>query len=357
MIEIDGSYGEGGGQIIRTALALSTITKQPFHITKIREGRDVPGLKNQHIYAIEALRLLCDAEVTGFEKGSTELTFTPGKIKAKPINLDIKTAGSMTLLLQALLLPSLFADKNMRIKIRGGSDVAWSIPVDYFNHVFLPQMRRYGKVEFSLQRRGYYPKGAGKIDVKLVPRLHQGDAKIFSDFVRINTQAFNLTRRGELLMIKGISHASEMLSGAQVAERQANSARQKLRGLNVPISIDSVYTDTLSRGSGITLWAIFSKNAEETDYLNPIILGADSLGKKGIRAEKVGQDAAQDLIDEIDSGAIVDKHMADNLIPFIALFGGSFKTSKITEHTKSNIYVCERFLGKKITVDGTLITA
>jgi len=351
MIEIDGSFGEGGGQIIRTALALSTITRAPFHITNIRQGRDVPGLKNQHIYAIEALRKLCDAEVTGFEKGSTELTYTPGKIKAKLINLDIKTAGSMTLLLQALLLPSLFADKNMRIKIRGGSDVAWSIPVDYFNHVFLPQMRRYGKVDLSLLRRGYYPKGAGKIDIKISPRLHQGDAKIFSDFVKINTTAIDLTSRGELLMIKGISHASAMLSDAQVAERQGSAAKRVLLGQNVPVQMIESYSETLSSGTGITLWAICSLDEDDIDIARPIRLGADALGERGKRAEIVGESAAKELVSELESGAAVDKHLADNLVPLLGVFGGSIKVSEITDHTRTGVYVVEKFLGKCLEID------
>ena len=161
----------------------------------------------------------------------------------------------------------------------------------------------------------------------------------------------NLTEQHNLIQIKGISHASLDLQKAEVAERQAKAAKIILNKFNCPIQIRTEYSDTLSTGSGITVWAIFSKNPEEIDFNNPIILGADALGEKTKRSEEVGKESAEKLVKEIESKAPVDSHLADNLMPFLALFGGRIKVSKITGHTLTNIYVCEQFLGKIFEVD------
>ena len=171
MIELDGSYLEGGGQIVRTALALSTITQKPFEVTDIRKGRPNPGLKNQHLFCIKALEELCNAKTGYAELGSTRLRFIPGKIKPQTISIDIGTAGSITLLLQSLLIPSIFANKKVRLKITGGTDVSWSPQFHYLTQVILPHLRKYADIEPSLLKRGYYPKGNGKVDIKIKPKF------------------------------------------------------------------------------------------------------------------------------------------------------------------------------------------
>lgn len=341
MINIDGKFGEGGGSIARVALALSTITKIPFEINDIRKGRSKPGLKAQHLHCIKALESLCNAKAEGAELGSLNLLFWPGKIKPRTLPIDIGTAGSITLLLQSLLIPSISADSTIRLKITGGTDVIWSPQFDYFNNVIVPQIRRYADIEVSLIKRGYYPKGCGKVDVKIKPRLEN-----LKDAPKID-----LTNQPYLIQIKGISHASLDLQKANVAERQAMAAKSILNKLNCPIQIRTEYCDTLSTGSGITLWAIFSKNPDEIDFNNPIRIGSDTLGERGKKSEQVGKEAAEGLLTEINSKAPVDKHLADNLVPFIALAGGQIKVSAITSHTLTNIYVCEQFLGKIIKVD------
>ena len=150
MIKLDGNYGEGGGSIARVALALSTLTGKPFEIDDIRKGRAKPGLKNQHLFCVKGLEELCNARAEGVELGSTYLKYWPQQIKGQTISIDIGTAGSITLLLQSLLIPSIFADSKVRLKIMGGSDVIWSPQFDYFNNVIIPQIKKYADIGVRL---------------------------------------------------------------------------------------------------------------------------------------------------------------------------------------------------------------
>lgn len=342
MIKIDGSHGEGGGQIVRTALAMSALLQTSVEITDIRKGREQPGLKAQHLTCLSALNQLCGAQFNEVGISSAHLRFIPGKIKARKVEVDIGTAGSITLLLQSLLVPCFFAGHPVTLKIRGGTSGKWQMPFDYFNSVFVPQLRKYAEISANLHKRGYYPKGGGLVEVKIKP--------FFNLETRKEAPKINLTERGNLLQIKGISHASMDLQGGNVAERQADSAKLALSALGCPVDIRSEYCNTLSAGTGIALWAIFSRQ-NEPDTLNPVILGSDMIGERGKPAEEVGRECARKLIDEINSGAAADENLADNLIPFLALFGGRIKTSKISAHTLANIYVAEQFLGKIFEVN------
>ncbi|MBW2971747.1 RNA 3'-terminal phosphate cyclase [Candidatus Woesearchaeota archaeon] len=343
MIQLKGDYLEGGGQLVRTALALSALTGKPFEVNDVRKGRKVPGLKAQHIHCVEALQKLCNAKAEGVELGSTQLKFEPGKIEPKTVSVDIGTAGSVSLLLQSILLPAMLAGGKVRLKIRGGTSGKWAMPFDFFNEVLVPQLRRWADIDCKLVRRGYYPKGGGEVDIKIKGK-HKVDNMEGAAPIPLVTQ-------GHLLQIKGVSHASSDLEKAQVAERQARAAKSVLSKLNVPVQIVHQYSETLSTGSGITLWAIFSLQEDDVDVNNPIRLGADALGEPGKRAEVVGEEAAKKLLAEIESGATVDSHTADNLIPFIAVFGGQFRTSEITQHAKTGIYVVQQFLGDCIELD------
>ena len=355
MIRINGAYLEGGGQIARTALALSTITQKPFEVYDIRKGRKDAGLKNQHLYCVKSLQELCNAGAEGAELGSLCLKYYPKKIVAKNLKIDIETAGSITLLLQALLLPAMFASKPMTISATGGTDTKWSQPFDYFSNVLLPQLQRFAKIEAKLLKRGYYPKGNGKVEIKINPKFKLNDFSSFDEFqqhLKQNIHPYNLLEQHHLIQIKGVSHASRNLESARVAERQAHSAQAILgKKYNAPIKISSEYQDTLSIGSGITLWAIFSKNKDDIDENNPIRLGADALGEQGKKAEIVGEEAAKNLVKEIESKAPVDMHLADQILPFMALAGGSIRTSEITNHCRTNIYAIQQFLGKVFKVD------
>ncbi len=351
MIELDGSYGEGGGQIVRTALALSTLTQKPFHVTTIRKGRKDAGLKAQHVHCIKALQELCDAKAEGATLGSTELTFYPGTIKKRKLDVDIGTAGSITLFLQALLMPCFFAPKPVKLSITGGTNVAWSMPVEYLQEVFAPHLNKYcDKLNIKLLKRGYYPKGGGKIEVSITPKYTMETVA--------EAQPIMLLEQQHLLYIKGVSHAAKHLENAKVADRQAATAQQQLEAYGVPITIRTEYVDSLNPGSGITLWAVFSQDKEELDQVNPVSLGSDALGELGKPSETVGQEAAQQLKTAIDSKAPVDAHLADNLIPWMALFKPSaIKVAQVTEHTKTNIYAVEQFLGRTFTIEGNIISS
>ncbi len=356
MIRIDGNYGEAGGQIARTALALSTITQKPFEIYDIRKGRKDSGLKNQHLYCVKSLQELCNAQAEGAELGSLCLKYYPRKLTAKNLNIDIETAGSITLLMQALLLPAMFVSKPITINVIGGSDTKFSQPFDYFNNILLPQLQRFAKIEAKLLKRGYYPKGNGTVEIKINPKYKLNDFSGFEEFhnhLKQNTNPYNLIEQHHLIQIKGISHASKNLQQANVAERQADSALSVLKQkYNVPIQIAIQYQDTLSTGSGITLWAIFSKNKEDIDENSPIRLGADALGEQGKKAEVVGEEAANRLVREIESKAPVDRYLADQILPFMALVGNSrIKVSEITSHCRTNVYAIRHFLGEALKVD------
>jgi RNA 3'-phosphate cyclase len=355
LIKLDGDWGEGGGAILRVALALSTVTHQPFEITNIRKNRPQPGLKHQHLFCIKALEKLCSAKAEGASLGSTSLEYYPKKIQGKTINIDIETAGSITLLLQSVLLPSLFADKPVKFNITGGTDTQWSPSFDYFNNVFLPQIQKYADIECKLIKRGYYPKGSGKVEIKIKPTYKLSDFNNFNELLshlKENAPKISLTEQGSLIQIKGISHASSTLQDANVAERQAKASEISLKSYNCPINIQIQYSNTLSAGSGITLWTIFSKDKDEIDIKNPIRLGAGALGERGKKAEIVGEEAAKNLIKEIESKAPVDQYLADQLQKYMALMSNSsIKTSKITNHTKTNIYTIEKFLGKTFSIN------
>ena len=338
MIEIDGNYLEGGGAIVRCALALSTLTGKGFSVKDIRKGRKKPGLKNQHLYGVKALQELCNAKVADAHLGSDRLTFIPGKVKPKTLNVDIGTAGSITLLLQAVMLPCLFADKSIKLELVGGTDVPWSPSFDYFDKVIVSQLRRYAEIDVTLEKRGYFPKGNGKVEIKIKPRLLD------------KIPSLKLLEQGSLAKIDGVVHCSNELSDKKVAERMAESAKNTFN-LEVPIEVKMEYVDSLSVGTGITLLARYTTEDELDDEFNPVILGADRLGERGKVAENVGKECAEGLLDEINSECAVDRHLGDMLIPFLGLFGGEIRVSSITDHLRTNIYVVEKFLDKKFEVD------
>lgn len=355
MIEIDGSEGEGGGQIARTALALSTLTGKPFRVFDIRKNRPEPGLKAQHLTAITALKQICDAETNEVHVGSTELVFTPGKIKGGAFSFDIGTAGSISLLLQAILPPLLFAPKKVTLTLTGGTCGLWQAPVEYFQHVLLPHISTFcADVRCTILKRGYYPRGGGKAVVEIKPSLSLNGFDSFDLFLHTlkeKIKPLHLTEQGELVQIKGISHASLQLAERKVAERQAEAACMELSRYNVPVDIQSEYQETLSVGTGITLWARFNKEDEFHT-----VLGTDALGERGKSAEDVGREAAAQLAQDIDSGAAIDKHLADQLLPFLALVGGGIRTSEVSTHAHTNMSVIEKFLPVKFAVRGATIS-
>ncbi len=319
LIEIDGSYGEGGGQIVRTAVALSAVTGKPVRIKKIRQGRPKPGLAPQHAQAISALAQICSARMTGVLPGSSEISFDPGEIRGGNYRIDIGTAGSITLLMQCLMPTTLKADRPVSLEIHGGTDVQWSPTIDYFKNVFLPALEHFkAKIRLEIRQRGYYPKGQGSVLLNVEP----GDLE--------PALLTSLASR----RVEGISHSSNLPE--HVTRRQAESALQALKDAGIDAEVSQEILALPSTGSGITMWSGFK--------------GGSALGKRGLPAEKVGRMAAEEMISEMASDAVVDVHLADQLIPYIALAGGGYTVREISMHTKTNIWTARHFLDREIKV-------
>src|SRR3989344_4897489 len=234
MITIDGSHMEGGGSIVRVALALSTLTGREFKVINIRANREVSGLKAQHLESIRALKEICNAETNEISIGSKELWYKPGRIKGGKYKIDIGTAGSISLLLQAIILPSLFAPKKVSLEIKGGTCGKWQASVDYLQNVLIPQLKRFAKIELKIIKRGYYPKGGGEVVLDISP-------KHIYPFEEKTILLIELTETGKLEQIKGIVNISAELAEKEVAERIQKAATKKLEKLNVPISIREEY--------------------------------------------------------------------------------------------------------------------
>jgi RNA 3'-terminal phosphate cyclase (ATP) len=323
-MRIDGAFGEGGGQVLRTSMALAALLGEPVEVYNIRKNRPNPGLVPQHLAGINALRDMVDGEVKGAEIGSTELAFHPGRLKAGKYVIDTKTAGSITLVLQSLLIPGMFSRNGVELDIRGGTDVRWSPQVDYFKHVFLPILKKMGMdAEIELVRRGYYPKGGGRVKVGICPVNRLDPLKI--------------TEKGELIKLGGTSHSLNL--PAHIAERMADSAKNVVgRTCSVDMDIGEGY----STGCGIMLWADFENS----------LIGASSLGKPGKPAEKVGREAAKTLLSEIQGGWALDAFMGDQIIPYMGLADRTSEITirELTGHVQTNIHVVEKILGVKYSV-------
>jgi len=357
MIELDGSHLEGGGSLVRVALALSTLTGKEFKVTNIRSGRPQPGLKPQHLTAIKALKEICNAETNDIHLGSTELTFKPGKVKKGIYDIDIGTAGSITLSLQALILPCLFAPAKVTLNVTGGTCGKWQAGVDYLQNILLPQLQRFvDKIEIKILKRGYYPKGGGKISLEISPRFKFHQAESLETFfldVQAKTKPIKLTQQGEIEQIKGIVNVSAELE--DVGDRIKMAAERAVKEYNVPTNIRVEYTNSFSVGGEIVMWAVCSQDGQ-VDFDNPVLLGGDALVEKRKVSEDVGKEAAQELKEQVASGAAVDHHLADQLIFYMGLLPGSeIKASELTNHTKTNIYVVEKFLAVKFSVEGNVV--
>jgi RNA 3'-terminal phosphate cyclase (ATP) len=328
-IEIDGSFGEGGGQILRTALSLSCITGYSFKLYNIRKGRKKPGLMPQHLTCVHAASLITNASVSGDETGSTALSFSPGKIEAGNYLFDIKTAGSCSLVLQTVLPPLIFADKPSLITIKGGTHVPFSPTYHYISEVFLPMLRKINiEVESSINKYGFYPKGGGDIRVKTFP-------------VR-KVKELILSTRGRLLGLQGYSGVANL--PVNIAERQRNSLLQEL----YPQSAEIQILDVPSPGQGTF---VFLKASFDNT-----VSGFSSLGQKGKPAEKVGKEAATQFIDFYNSSACLDPHLSDQIVIYLCLASGdsSFTTSHITQHLVTNLWVIEKFLNIRYEIEGDI---
>ncbi|MEM5814985.1 MAG: RNA 3'-terminal phosphate cyclase [Candidatus Aenigmatarchaeota archaeon] len=321
MIEIDGSIGYG--QVLRTALAISTLTSKPIKIFNIRKNRPKPGLMPQHLIGILELAKITKAKVKGAKIGSTEIIFIP-KILEIPEKflIDIKTAGSITLLLQTLLPVLIFSNKKIELTIYGGTDVKGSPTIIYYQKVFLYWLKKIGiKIEIDVLKHGFYPRGGGKVNVKVYP------SKEILPIIALE--------RGELKGIESYSIASKELEKAKVAERQ-------IFGLESIVSktfSNLKYVETLNPGSSL-LATINYENC---------ILGYDNVGERGKKAEIVGEEVGQMVKKGIKSNFCLDKFMSDQILLFASLANGTseFTIEEFTDHVNTNISICEKLLNVK----------
>lgn len=338
MIEIDGSMGEGGGAVLRTALALGAVSGRAVHIYNIRAKRDKPGLQSQHLHGVEALAKITGAKVSGATLQSTEIIFEPRKISSGRYHVDIGTAGSTTLILQIIMPAAAFADGPVDIEIRGGTDNPLAPPIDYLKNVTLPFLRRMGyRGEVECLRRGHYPRGGGIIRAKIEPVE--------------KLRAVTLVDPGRVLRVAGIAHAVRL--PAQIATRIAHAASLELiRSVSAPVNIKTEsyppeQDHHLAPGAGITIWA-------ETEH--GAIIGTSALGRPGKPSEQVGREAALDLINQLRTGMACDRYLSDQLIPYLALAEGNSEITcaSLTSHTLTNVDLVQKILGVKFLVSGEL---
>lgn len=349
MLTIDGSYGLGSGQLTRFALAFSALAGVPVHITNIRFGRPNPGLKPQHLHALLALQQLCTARVEGASEGSDTVTFTPGVLCGGSVKINIGTAGSITLLLQNLLLPALFCREQVVLDVRWGTDVAGAPTLDYFQHVIVPFFQPYTQaISLEVRQRGYYPKGGGRVVFSLTPKYHRADFSSFEQFLhflRAQERPLSLTMFGAPQEVMCYSIASDELQKASVTERQVKAV-QHLLGTKFTVRVESSYVSSLNIGSSCCV--VLSTSTTR--------LGGDALGAPSKRAEVVGAEACVNLLAAVDAQAGVDAHAADHLVPLLVLLTGTLRTSEITEHTKTALWVLQHFLEFGLTVTEKTIT-
>jgi RNA 3'-terminal phosphate cyclase (ATP) len=327
MIEIDGSHGEGGGQILRTSISLSAVTGDPVKISRIRAGRSEPGLQPQHVTSIEAVGEICGAKVDGLYVGSKEIVFRPGQSIGGEFEFDVGTAGSISLVITSCLLPAVLSKARMTLSVKGGTDVRWSPPIDYLRLVHAPLLNRFGgNCEINLASRGFYPEGGGEVVAEISPIGALSRADLFP--------------RGKVLRIEGVTYAQNLPE--HVVSRMKHSALKGLLDFK-EVRIETDLRKGPSTGAGIVLAAV----CENT------VLGESALGAKGVRSETLGESCAEDLLETLGSRATVDEHMLDQILTYMALSGKGSRIAaeELSSHAETNLWAIEQFLGEKFSVE------
>ena len=326
MLSLDGSYGEGGGQILRTALSLAALTGTSVRMARVRAGRSRPGLRPQHLTAVQAMARISQAEVTGARLGSQDLTFRPRSLRGGDYVFDVaeatRSAGAVSLIIQALLPLLLRTESPATVILKGGTHVPWSPPAHYLSHVFLPALAAMGaEVNLTLERWGWYPRGGGEV------RLTTGPARLLTG-VQWRTPA-------DISAFQALSAAAQLPE--HVARRQAARVAARL-GEAVPVAI--VPAGGQDPGSLVFLWGPRA--------------GFSALGVRGKPAEQVADEAVEAYLAYRASGAAVDRHLADQMLIYLALAKGpsTFTTEAVTSHLITNVWVIEQFLGPTFEVRG-----
>lgn len=324
MLTIDGSRGEGGGQVLRTSLALSLITRTPFRIENIRAKRKTPGLLPQHLTAVQAAMQVGDAEVEEASVGASALTFVPRALRGGDYSFAIGTAGSTMLVLQTILLPLALAGTPSTVELEGGTHNPTAPPFDFMQHAFLPLLRRIGAhVELELIRPGFYPAGGGKIVARIAPAQ--------------TLTPLDLEERGAITTRRARAIVANL--PASIAEREAETAAAEL---GWPYESREVQTLSGSLGPG-NLISIIVGSENVTDVFT-------AFGKRGVRAEQVATMAAREAKHYLDSRAAIGEHLADQLLLPLAIGGGgAFTTTPLSTHSTTNIDTIRHFLDVEIT--------
>lgn len=318
MLDIDGSTG--GGQILRSALALAVIADRPVRIAGIRANRPNPGLKPQHLAVVETLADISNASVDGAAQGAETIEFTPGDSTGGQVTADIGTAGSISLLFDAVLGVAVALDEPLAVTATGGTEVEWSPPLIGHQRVKLPFCRRFGlHAAIDRHRTGFYPAGGGRATLHLSPSA---------------LTPLSLCERGTLRGARIYSLASTDLADSEVARRQAETARDSLG----EAGIDVLATETRSAVAESTGSAL----VVELDYERSRV-SFDALGERGRPAEDVASAAVTEALDFHDSSAVVDRHLADQLLLFVAIAGGETRIPEITDHVDAHLALLERF--------------
>ncbi|MBI2185095.1 MAG: RNA 3'-terminal phosphate cyclase [Thaumarchaeota archaeon] len=318
---VDGARGEGGGQILRTSIALSILSRKPVEVINIRAKRSNPGLRAQHLSAVKALAAVFNAYVEDAVLGSKRIYFIPREQKITSLDFDIGTAGSITLLLQAIIPAVSLGGGSIDVKLIGGTDVSGSPTMDYFRNIVLPAYRLLGvEVELEVLRRGYYPKGGGIVKVSVKPRKTSTPLRL------------GKTPAGASSILSVCSNLPR-----SVAERQASSAKHYLESRSIHVgNIEIRQEEAVSPGTAITVFQVDGKS---------IFIGGDNIGRRDLPAEKVGREAAARFTDEYSLGVPVDRHLSDMLVPMLVCTEGEsqFLTSEVTGHLETNLRVARMF--------------
>jgi RNA 3'-phosphate cyclase len=334
VVHIDGSTGEGGGQVLRLSVAMAAATGKPLSISHIRAGRKNPGLRPQHVAAVDAVAQLCDAEVEGLSVGSSKLTFVPNHLASGSAKVDVGTAGSVTLVLQAVLgALSAPGAGPAEVTVRGGTDVIMAPSWDYFVNVLVPTLGRAGlDMDMECHRRGFFPKGGGRVVLRT-----EGLDRPLRPFRPEATQEARF--EGSIVWSELPDHIPKRIDQAirkELVDMDVGRIRKKRVEADCP-------------GVVATLWA----------DLGEAVLGGSMVGQRGLPSEKIGQDLARELRADIEAGATVDGHLADQIVVHAALASGpsSMRSRRVTRHTKTACGTAREFvpLGvREVPADGAV---
>lgn len=337
MIEIDGAMHSGSGTLVRYAAALATVLGEPLHLVRIRERRDKPGLRPQHLQAIRACCTLAGGRIEGDAVGSREIVYYPShRPKGGTYHWDIGTAGSATMLAFCLLTPALFAGEACRFELTGGLFQDHAPTFFHMREVLVRQMRRMGAdIEMEMIRPGYVPQGQGRLRLHVKP-------------LRRPLSAFECAQQGHVIAVHGLAIASH-LGPELVARRMADRGGELLAKRGFEAHVDCVEDATaVQKGA-----AFFVSLQTDTGAA----LGADQAGKRGRRSESIAEGVVRSLCDDLATGATVDRHLADQLILPAALAAGEsvYRIPRVTEHVESNLWLVNRVLGASSSMQGDLL--